>query len=249
MSGELVSLRMLVVAAAPSQQNLWQKGAAMASVPIEFAVEDAGAAAVAALKGGDVDLCVMDAALSDADKAAVTVAARAARPAPLLFASVARGTPRPDNVDGALARPANADDACKLAEICARTKIPTRVLIVDDSVTMRSIVRKILLASNFALDVYEATEGIAALKQLGTGRFDFVFLDYNMPGFNGFETLSEIKRLTPKVSVVMMTSMASNVVIKRAQASGALAFLKKPFYPADIDTVIELHFGLYMPLA
>jgi CheY-like chemotaxis protein len=247
MGGDLVSLRMLVIAVAPSQQALWRKGAAMASIPIDFTA--AGAVpAVAALKNGGVDICIVDAALSAADKAAVTEAARAARPAPLLFASLARGTPRPDNVDGVLARPANADDACRLAEICARGKIPTRVLIVEDSSTTRNVVRKILSVSRFALDVHEAAEGIAALEQLGTGRFDLVFLDYNMPGFNGIETLSEIKRLAPNVSVVMMTAPVDNVVVDRAQASGALAFLRKPFYPADIDAVLERHFGLHMPL-
>ena len=42
----------------------------------------------------------------------------------------------------------------------------TRVLIVDDSSTMRSIVRKILAASRFAFDVHEAAEGIAAIEKL-----------------------------------------------------------------------------------
>jgi CheY-like chemotaxis protein len=167
----------------------------------------------------------------------------------LLFALVARGTPRPDSVDGVLVRPANADDSCKLAEICVRGKIPTRVLIVDDSSTTRSVVRKMLSVSRFALDVHEASEGIAALEKLGTGRFGLVFLDYNMPGFNGIETLSEIKRLAPNVSVVMMAVTVDNIVVDRAQASGALTFLRKPFYPADIDAVLERHFSLHMPLA
>ena len=129
-----------------------------------------------------------------------------------------------------------------------RAKIPTRVLIVDDSSTMRSIVRKILSASRFALNVQEASEGAAALEQLGSGRFDLVFLDYNMPGLNGIETLSQIKRTTPNISVVIMTSMVNDAVISGAQAAGALAFLKKPFYPADIDTVLERHFGLQATL-
>jgi CheY-like chemotaxis protein len=248
MSGDLVSLRMLLVAAAASQQNLWQKGAAMASVPIDFAAEDA-TAAKATLKRGGIDICVVDAALSDTDKAGVIAIARDARPTPLLFASVARGAPRPDNVDATLARPAKAEDACKLVELCVRGKIPTGVLVVDDSSTMRSIVRKILSVSRFALDVHEASEGIAALEQLGTGKFGLVFLDYNMPGFNGIETLSEIKRVAPDVSVVMMTSTINDAIANRAQAAGALAFLKKPFYPADIDAVLVRHFGLHVPLA
>lgn len=248
MESDLISLRMLVVAAASSQRDLWQEGVAMASVPIEFAAE-AAAAAVRALKKGDIDICVVDGALSDDDKAAVAAAARAARPAPILFALIAHGAPRPDNVDATLVRPTSSDDARKLVEICVRVKIPTRILIVDDSSTMRSIVRKILSASRFALDVHEASEGIAALELLGTGNFGLVFLDYNMPGLNGIETLTEIKRLAPDVSVVIMTSMANDDVVDRAQESGALAFLKKPFYPSHIDTVLERHFGLHLPPA
>jgi CheY-like chemotaxis protein len=248
MSDDLILLRMLLVAAVPSQRDLWQEAATMASVPIEFAAKSA-ADSVAALRKGGVDICVFDATLSDGDKAVVTDAARKARPAPLLFVSTARGVLRPDNVDAAFARPANIDDACKLVEICVRARVPTRVLIVDDSRTTRSLVRKILSASRFALDIHEASEGTAAIKQIGNGRYDLVFLDYNMPGLNGFETLAEIKRQAPGVSVVMMTSLFNESVVERAQASGALAFLKKPFYPANIDTVLERHFGLHVPVA
>lgn len=161
------------------------------------------------------------------------------RPVPLVFVSAPRGRPRVDGVDGMLIKPANIDDAHQLAELCIRAKIPTRVLIVDDSGTMRSIVRKILSASRFELDVQEATEGIAALKQLRTGNFGLVFLDYNMPGFSGFETLLEIRRESPHVAVVMMTSTVDNAIADRARKLGATGFLKKPFFPADIDAVLE----------
>jgi DNA-binding NtrC family response regulator len=244
MGGDLVSLRVLVVAEVPSRRELWQQATTMASVPIEYVAEDA-AGAVAALRKGDVDICVVDTALADSDREAVTEAARAARSAPLLFVTVARGAPRPANVDAALARPTKPEDARRLVDICVRGKIPTNVLIVDDSGTMRGIVRKILTASRFALNVHETSEGIAALEQIGSGRFGLVFLDHNMPGLNGIETLSEIKRISPGVSVVMMTSTIDNIVADRARLVGALAFLKKPFYPADIDVVLERHFGLH----
>ena len=114
---------------------------------------------------------------------------------------------------------------------------------------MRSIVRKILSASRFALDIHEAAEGIAALDQLRNGNFGMVFLDYNMPGLNGFETLSEIKRESPNVAVVMMTSTLDDAHRRpRARCRARSAFLKKPFYPADIDAVLERYFGLHAPL-
>ena len=65
-----------------------------------------------------------------------------------------------------------------------------------------------------------------------------------MPGLNGLETLSEIRRESPGVAVVMMTSTLDNAIADRAHTAGALAFLKKPFYPADIDNVLERYFGL-----
>jgi CheY-like chemotaxis protein len=166
------------------------------------------------------------------------------RPAPLVFISAPRGSARFDGADGMLAKPTSVNDAHKLAELCIRAKIPTRVLIVDDSSTMRSIVRKILSASRFPLSLHEAAEGIAALKQLHSGKFGLVFLDYNMPGFNGLETLSEIRREYPNVAVVMITSNVDNAIAEKARAAGALAFLKKPFFPTDIDAVLERYFGV-----
>jgi len=129
-------------------------------------------------------------------------------------------------------------------ERCIRVRLPSRVLVVDDSATMRGIVRKLLSASRFRLEIAEAPEGIEALKQCSSGSFDFVFLDYNMPGLNGIETLAEIKRQYPRTEVVMMTSTQDDAVAERAQAAGAAAFLKKPFYAADIDAVLHSIYGL-----
>jgi CheY-like chemotaxis protein len=71
-----------------------------------------------------------------------------------------------------------------------------------------------------------------------------VFLDYNMPGLNGVETLSEIKRQYPRVKVVIMTSTQDETVAERARAAGAAAFLRKPFYPADVEAVLYSIHGL-----
>jgi DNA-binding response OmpR family regulator len=237
---------MVVVGASDSDCVLWRQGSALASIPVEFSAIDARSAPSLLAKSG-ADICVVDGDLPDDHKAVVVAAARAAKPAPLLFVSAAHRNARVEGADGMLAKPANVEEARKRAELCIRAKIPTRVLIVDDSSTMRSIVRKILAASRFPLDIFDAAEGIDALNQLRSGTFGLVFLDYNMPGFNGFETLSEIKRESPGVAVVMMTSTVDNAVADRAHAAGALAFLKKPFFPSHIDAVLERYYGLYIP--
>jgi len=246
MSGDLISLRMLLVTATPSEQNLWRQGIALASVPIEFSSADAVGAGRTLAKGG-VDICVIDSRLPGDDKDAVLNAARVSEPPPFVALSAQGAVAKLEGYDGTLTRPTSPEDARKLIELCVRVKVPTRVLIVDDSSTIRSIVRKILSASRFSLDVHEAEEGIAALNQLRTGNYGMVFLDYNMPGLNGFETLAEIKRESPAVAVVMMTSQMDAALSDRARAAGAHAFLRKPFYPVDIDGVLARYYGLNVP--
>jgi DNA-binding response OmpR family regulator len=247
MSEDLVSLRMMVVGAAQPDQVLWRQAMALASVMIDLTIHDAATAAEVLANTG-ADICIVDANQSGANKAAVIAAARAAQPAPLIFISAPKNTTRPEGVDGMLGKPANVEEARKRVEICIRAKFPTRVLIVDDSGTMRSIVRKILSASHFALDIHEAAEGMAALEQLRSSNFGLVVVDYNMPGLNGFDMLSQIKREVPNVAVVMMSSTLEHGIADKARAAGALAFLKKPFYPADIDAMLERFYGLHLPL-
>jgi len=244
MSEDLVSIRMIYVAGTQPDHDLWRLGAGRASVPIVFDAFDAGAATGPLALGG-VDICIIDSTVTEELRAKLVKVARAAKPSPFMVVSAPRGSPRVDAVDGMVPRPSSLEEARRAVELCVRVKIPTRVLIVDDSSTMRGIVRKILAASRFALDIHEASEGIAAVNQLRTGNFGMVFLDYNMPGLNGFETLSKIKRESPNVAVVMMTSTLDNAIADRAHAAGAHAFLKKPFYPADIDTVLVRYFGMH----
>jgi CheY-like chemotaxis protein len=124
-----------------------------------------------------------------------------------------------------------------------RVRLPSRVLIVDDSATMRSIVRKILAATRFPLDIVEAAQGMEAIEQAREADFNIVFLDYNMPGFSGLETMAEFRRENRRPTFVLMTSTADDAVALRARAQGA-AFLKKPFFPADIEAVLCRFYGL-----
>jgi CheY-like chemotaxis protein len=242
MHHDFVTLNMMLIGIAGSELELWRQGAALASIPVNFMVEDA-APGIAKLAEGGVDICVLDGALPDAVKTAALASTKALKPRPHLFVRAARGTPTPAGMTGVLAMPRSTGEAHQIVELCVRTKLPTRVLIVDDSRTMRSIVRKILSASRFRLELHEADEGLAALERLRQDPFDLVFLDYNMPGFNGFETLSEIRRESPRVAVVMMTTAVDNDVAGRAADLGAAGFLRKPFYPADIDRVLDRYYG------
>jgi CheY-like chemotaxis protein len=235
MSGDLLTLRMMVVAAQSAVQRQWREGAGLASIPIEFNAERPGDAVKALQKGG-FDIVVIDAGQST-DEPSVLSAAQQIKPAPLIVMAAPPQVAKVEGGDVTLPRPADAEGARDLVERCIRLRLPKRVLVVDDSGTMRSIVRKILSGSRFALEVSEAGTGAEALTKVASG-CDLVLLDCNMPGIDGFETLMQIRQIVPSVAVVMMTATEDEALAGRARSSGAAAFIKKPFYPADIDAVI-----------
>ncbi len=244
----LISLRILLFSGSAEERDLLRSGAVTAFVPVELVEAGGSAAARAKIADNPVDIVFADASIPGAERAAFIAQVRSMeqRPFVLLVAATAEQARvlANEGADSVVMRPADADQAKALIERCARLRLPNRVLVVDDSLTMRSIVRKILVASRFRLDLSEAQEGVDALRQIASGKFDLVFLDYNMPGLNGVETLSEIKRQCPDLHVVIMTSTTDEGVAERARRAGAVAFLRKPFYPADIDAVLHRIFGL-----
>lgn len=234
MSGDLFTLRMVVVCDEAHDRDVWRDAARVASVPIDITATEMGDTCPITDKG-HVDVLVFDGGVKNWDL--LVQAARALTPRPIVCVATSSSA-KFEGADSVVPPPKSTEEAGKFIEQCVRMRMPKRALIVDDSSTMRSIVRKIMSASRYALDVSEADEGVVALKNIGRG-VDIVLLDYNMPGFNGIETLTEIKRVAPHVNVVIMTSTDDTNLAELAQASGAAGFLRKPFYPADIDQILD----------
>jgi CheY-like chemotaxis protein len=240
MTDQLVSLRAVLLSATQNDHEMFWQAASTARVPIEIAECKSVAAACQALADG-ADLVFIDGAIAGVATTQVVAAAYAQpRPPFLVLLAAPDAVVEPLPTDAAAVRP---EEARRLVERSMRVRVPSRVLVVDDSSTMRSIVRKILGATRFPFEVSEAAEGATALTLAREREFDIVFLDYNMPGLNGLETLAEFKREKRRMTVVVMSSAQDATLAERVRLQGA-AFLKKPFFPADIEAVLIRHYGL-----
>jgi CheY-like chemotaxis protein len=248
MTTELMTLRMLAVGVAGKDLLLLREGVAHTSVPIELIEADSVQNAWELLSGmRPIDLVLMDRSLPEDDRDMIAdIARKAAKPAfvVLLTEDRDKDTAPASCADAMATKPGDMKSAQTMVEGCVQSQLRRHVLVVDDSATMRAIVKKILGASRFPLQLSEASEGQAALNIIGRHKADIVFMDYNMPGLNGVETLEALRVSNRNVRVVIMTSATDASVAARALAAGADGFLKKPFYPADVDAVIYNLFGL-----
>ncbi|HMC11455.1 MAG TPA: response regulator, partial [Pirellulaceae bacterium] len=104
-----------------------------------------------------------------------------------------------------------------------------RVLLADDSGTMRTIIRR-SLESLGVTGAVEAADGLQAIELFKAGNgFDLVFTDWNMPGKSGLEVVREIRALDPRVPIVMVTTEAEKSRVLEAIQAGVSDYLIKPF--------------------
>lgn len=108
-----------------------------------------------------------------------------------------------------------------------------RVLVVDDSATMRKIVIKSLREAGFAeLDFSEAVDGASALEALRKEEFDLVLSDINMPGMDGLALVRLVRDEAlggADLPIVMITTEGGLERVQQALAAGANDYLRKPF--------------------
>ncbi|MBP6335557.1 MAG: PglZ domain-containing protein, partial [Bacteroidia bacterium] len=83
-------------------------------------------------------------------------------------------------------------------------------------------------------DVTTVTNGEDALDQIRANNFDIVFLDENMPGLSGLETLSRVKNIKPDVPVIMITKSEEEQIMEDAIGSKIADYLIKPVNPNQI---------------
>jgi two-component system chemotaxis response regulator CheY len=118
-----------------------------------------------------------------------------------------------------------------------------QVLIVDDSATMRAVIKKALALSSFKVGcTYEAGNGREALKLLGVRTIDLVLADLNMPEMGG-EELIEAMQQDPRLAeipVIVISTEGSRTRLTRLAEREIVGFLRKPFTAEQFhDTIAE----------
>ena len=115
-----------------------------------------------------------------------------------------------------------------------------RVLIVDDSATIRQQVSLALGQAGF--EVIEAADGVEGVERIrGDDQIAAVICDVNMPKKNGLELVEEIKAGGPncQVPIVMLTTEGQPALIQRAKNAGAKGWIVKPFKANLLVLAIE----------
>jgi CheY-like chemotaxis protein len=111
------------------------------------------------------------------------------------------------------------------------------ILVVDDEPAMCGLLAEQLRASGYAPSVaYSVGE---ALDLIRGDRFRAVLSDIRLKGENGFELLRAVRQLGRSLPVILMTSFGSDATERRAQAEGAVAFLRKPFGVAELREALQ----------
>ncbi len=115
-----------------------------------------------------------------------------------------------------------------------------RVLVADDSSTMRKIILRSLAAVGVPTAT-EAADGEEAINMFKPGNFDLVLTDWNMPRKNGLEVIQEIRKQDPKVTIIMVTTEAEKSRVLEAIQAGVSDYLVKPFTAEMLREKLEKH--------
>ena len=119
------------------------------------------------------------------------------------------------------------------------TQVNKTALIVDDSRSARVVLKRVLETHDLEVDTSESAE--EALDYLIDNRPDVIFMDHLMPGMDGFEAVSAIKRNpeTATIPIMMYTSKKGEVYVGQARALGAVGVLPKEVAPVEVSKVLK----------
>jgi len=113
-----------------------------------------------------------------------------------------------------------------------------KVLLVDDSRTIRNIQKNVLAQMGYT-DILEAGDGVEALKLLESETPDLVLVDWNMPNMDGLTLVGRIRQKDAALPLIMVTTEAEKGRVIEAIKAGVNNYLVKPFTSEVLSAKIE----------
>jgi two-component system chemotaxis response regulator CheB len=119
--------------------------------------------------------------------------------------------------------------------------LPVRVLVVDDSVVVRKLLCEALASSAEVQVAGTASSGAIALAKIPQLNPDVITLDIEMPGLNGIQTLTQIRKLYPKLPVIMFSTLTERgaAITLEALSLGASDYMTKPSNSDSLASAME----------
>jgi two-component system, NtrC family, response regulator PilR len=114
--------------------------------------------------------------------------------------------------------------------------MPTKILVVDDELSMREFLAILLEGEGYQVDQAESAE--EALCFMEQGRYDLVLSDVSMPGLDGIELLARIKAQAPETAVLMITAYTTAEQAVEAMKLGAYDYIGKPFKVEEVKVLV-----------
>jgi len=119
----------------------------------------------------------------------------------------------------------------------AKTQPAPKVLVVDDEEGFRELVT--FEFSSLGYRVVSASNGEEAVRAVSAeGDVDVVVSDVTMPKLDGLDAMREIKKLDPKIEVIMITGCATIETAVESMRRGAYDYITKPFQIADLARLV-----------
>lgn len=120
-----------------------------------------------------------------------------------------------------------------------------KVLVVDDEKGIREVIREYCLNEDF--EVFEASNGIEALKVVDSNDIDIIVLDIMMPKMDGYTTLTEIRK-NYNTPVIMLSARADEYDKLQSFNLGVDDYVTKPFSPKELIARIKAVYNRHNPL-
>jgi two-component system chemotaxis response regulator CheY len=118
-----------------------------------------------------------------------------------------------------------------------------RILIVDDSASMRQMINFTLSAAGY--DVSEAEDGMDALKKMNGEPVHMIIADINMPNMDGIELTRKIRTHADYkfIPIIILTTESQSSLKQEGKSAGATGWIVKPFSPEQLISVVKKVLG------